>query len=104
MYGSKLVIIVFILSIKNLVENVTIKSLMEVDNLSVCPENDKLESPIKNLKYVKINRTHSALSFDLPLIHPLGETTGFQIALERWANGGWVTLPFMTSQKICAKN
>ncbi|XP_044766436.1 uncharacterized protein LOC123322555 [Coccinella septempunctata] len=74
---------------------------MEIESITVCPGNDKMRYPIRDLSFNRMNETHSVLSFKVDYLDDIGENIWTQIELERWANGGWVSVPFITQKNPC---
>ncbi|XP_044764543.1 uncharacterized protein LOC123321106 [Coccinella septempunctata] len=85
-------------------ESVGLKNSVEMQNVHVCPENDKLKEPVSNLKFTKINKTHSALTMDYSYAKDIDDKTGYTVKLERWSDGGWVEWPFLPKQKNMCKS
>ncbi|KAL3271255.1 hypothetical protein HHI36_021746 [Cryptolaemus montrouzieri] len=73
-----------------------------IQNVQYCPENDKLESPLSNLKYNKINASIGELSYDICYKRPLDENVGILLKLEKWTEKGWSEFPLLPFQKdVC---
>ncbi|KAJ3650403.1 hypothetical protein Zmor_016506 [Zophobas morio] len=80
------------------------KYTIEVDNVEVCPNNDQLKNPIRNLKYVRYNRTQRALNFDFTYDRPIDEKVGGCVTIDRWGDGGWKQVPFLGFQPDMCKS
>lgn len=74
------------------------KYSVEIIQVTVCPNNDKLKNPIRNLKFNKFNRTHKALSYDFSYDRPLDNNVGGSISIAKWGDGGWREIPFVGYQ------
>ncbi|XP_045467078.1 uncharacterized protein LOC123675672 [Harmonia axyridis] len=78
------------------------KYKLSVQNIVTCPDNEEMESPIRNLKYVKVNATHGLLSYEISFKRPLDENIWVHMKLEKWTEQGWVQLPLLPPQKdVC---
>ncbi|XP_045465852.1 uncharacterized protein LOC123674806 [Harmonia axyridis] len=80
-----------------------LKNTVELEKVQVCPGNDQMESSLRNLKFTRINNTHSALSVDFAYARDIDEKTGFIVRLDRWSDGRWVEWPFLPKQKDMCK-
>lgn len=56
-----------------------LRNIVKLDNIHVCPNNEALKDPLRNLKFTKINITHSALSVDYGYARDLDDKTGVRI-------------------------
>ncbi|KAL3278392.1 hypothetical protein HHI36_013720 [Cryptolaemus montrouzieri] len=72
---------------------------ISVENMDVCPNNNKNRYPIRGMTYKRINKTHSAVSFNVNILDDIDEKIWFHIQLDRWANGRWVGMPFVGAQR-----
>ncbi|XP_068902024.1 uncharacterized protein [Tenebrio molitor] len=75
---------------------------IDVERVLACPDNEQLDFPLRNLKLVKVNRTHKALSYEITYTYPLDEKVSGGLSVDRWANGDWISITFMPMQEnIC---
>ncbi|KAJ3619969.1 hypothetical protein MTP99_003966 [Tenebrio molitor] len=79
------------------------KFTVDVENVQVCPDNDKLPIPIRNMKFSHYNRTHKTLSYDFGYDRPLDENIGGSLEVARWGDGGWIETPFIPMQQNVCK-
>ncbi|EFA05480.2 uncharacterized protein LOC103313419 [Tribolium castaneum] len=77
--------------------------VVEVENVLACPNNKQIGSPIRNIKFLRYNRTHKSLTYDFTYSRLLDEKIGGSVTVERWGDGGWIGIPFMGFQpNICS--
>jgi hypothetical protein len=79
------------------------KFTVDVENVQVCPDNDKLPIPIRHLKFSHYNRTHKTLSYDFGYDRPIDENIGGSVEAARWGDGGWIEMPFLSMQQNVCK-
>ncbi|XP_044764541.1 uncharacterized protein LOC123321103 [Coccinella septempunctata] len=78
------------------------KYKLSVTNIAACSDNEEMESPLRNLKYMKVNSTHGLLSYDVSFKRPLDENVWGHMKLEKWTEQGWTQLPLLPPQKdVC---
>ena len=78
------------------------KYVAEVEAFQTCPDHPKPVNPITNIKFVAHNRTHKTLGYDITYNRALDEKVGGAVTVERWGDGGWISIPFIGFQKnIC---
>ncbi|XP_018562746.1 uncharacterized protein LOC108904606 [Anoplophora glabripennis] len=74
------------------------KYLLDIERFEPCTEFNDTESPLENVKFLKINRTARAFFYDTTLKRPLDENIGLKAELEKWGSRGWIQVPFMALQ------
>ncbi|KAK9874781.1 hypothetical protein WA026_005588 [Henosepilachna vigintioctopunctata] len=72
---------------------------VEIESITVCPNNEQNRYPINGMTFKKINHTHSAWSFQVNFIDNIDEKIWFYTTLERWTHGRWASIPFLGKQK-----
>ncbi|RZB39324.1 hypothetical protein BDFB_002875, partial [Asbolus verrucosus] len=78
------------------------KYVVDIAGMEVCPDNDKLINPIRNLKINRYNRTYKTFSYDFSYDRPIDEKIGGSVSVSRWGDGGWIDIPFIGFQRdIC---
>ncbi|CAH1380061.1 unnamed protein product, partial [Tenebrio molitor] len=76
--------------------------VINVERVLACPDNEQLDFPLRNLKLVKVNRTHTSLSYEITYTYPLDEKVSGGLSVDRWGDGGWISIPFMPMREnIC---
>ena len=72
----------------------TDKYAVNIESGTLCPDNDKLEVPMRMFRVDRLNRTHRVFNVDFTFTQPLDESAEGTLLMDKWSNGKWINMPF----------